>query len=153
MKTANQRAWITSLFLFCAGGFLLAGCQAARMAVPKDLQNNSKKLTVKGRSLSDFGKSFDFAPYQVTEIDRGWTKGKGFSVSSDTTEFSSSKARQKYQFSVNESGASSWKVQCATGAKWNKLETEGFIGGRFSIELTPKKQLACTLNQENGAQA
>ena len=121
------------------------------MALPQDLQSNSKELTVEGRSLSTIRKSFGFAPYQVTEINRDWTKGKGLSISSGTTELSTSKAKQKYEFSVDEPGRASWKVQCDTGANWSQLETEGFFVGRFGIEDTPTKQLACTLIQEASA--
>ena len=125
----------------------LSGCQVAHMALPQNLQSESSELTVEGRSLLFFGNSFDFAPYQVTDVNRGWTKGKGFSISSETSEFSSSEAKQKYEFSVNESGRATWEVQCATGADWSQLETEGFFGGGFAIEFSSNKQLVCILKQ------
>jgi hypothetical protein len=129
-------------------GLSLSGCQVAHMALPQILQGESNELTVEGRSLLFFGNSFDFAPYQVTDVNRGWTKGKGFSISSGTTEFSTSEAKQKYEFSVNESGRATWEVQCATVADWSQLETEGFFGGGFTIEFSSNKQLVCTLKQE-----
>ena len=123
----------------------------ARMALPQDLQSNSRELTVEGRSLSAFSKSFDFAPYHVSEVNRSWTKGKGFSIFSGTSEFNITEAKQKYEFTFNESGRGNWNVQCAAGAKWSQLETEGFLGGGVSIDLTGDKQLVCTLIQEGGA--
>ncbi len=135
-------------FLLLFTGLSLSGCQTAHMALPQNLQGESSELTVEGRSLLIFRDSFDFAPYHVTDFSRGWTRGKGFSMSSDTTEFSSSEAKQKYEFSVNESGRATWEVQCATGADWSQLETEGFFGGGFAIEFSSNRQLVCTLKQE-----
>lgn len=146
----EQWYWIAGRLLLLCTGLSLSGCQTAHMALPQDLQGESSELTVEGRSLLIFGNSFDFAPYHVTDVNRGWTKGKGFSISSGTTEFGSSEAKQKYEFSVNESGRATWEVQCATEADWSQLETEGFLGGGFAIEFSSNKQLVCTLKQEGG---
>jgi hypothetical protein len=120
------------------------------MALPQGLQSESSELTVEGRQFKIILKSFQFGPYHVTDIHRGWTKGKGFSISHRDTEFSDSAAKQKYEFSVNESGQATWEVQCATEADWDQLETQGFLGGRFGIEFSVDRQLACTLKQEGG---
>jgi hypothetical protein len=140
----RMAGWLLLLFT----GLSLSGCQVAHMALPQNFQSESSELTVEGRSLLFFGNSFDFAPYQVTNVNRGWTKGKGFSISSGTTEFSSSEAKQKYEFLVNESGRATWEVQCATGAKWNEAGLKGFLGGGLSMEFSSSKQLVCTLKQE-----
>ena len=39
-------------------------------------------------------------------------------------------------------------MQCATGADWSQLETQGFLGGSFAIEFSSNQQLVCTLKQE-----
>jgi hypothetical protein len=140
----RMAGWLFLLFT----GLSLSGCQTAHMALPQNMQSESSELTVEGRSLLIFANSFDFAPYHVTDFNRGWTRGKGFSMSSGTTEFSSSEATQKYEFSVNESGRATWEVQCATGADWSQLEMEGFFEGGFAIEFSSNKQLVCTLKQE-----
>jgi hypothetical protein len=137
------------LFLLFTG-LSLIGCQVAHMALPQDMQIESSELTVEGRSLLIFSKSFQFGPYNVTDVHRGWTRGEGFSMSSGTTEFSASEAEQKYEFSVNESDRTTWEVQCATGAKWSQLEMQGFLGGGFGIEFSSTRQLICTLKREGG---
>lgn len=146
----EQWHWIAGRLLLLFTGLSLSGCQIAHMALPQDLQSESSELTVEGRSFLIFGNSFDFAPYQVTDVNRGWTKGEGFSISSGTNEFSSSGAKQKFEFSVNESGRAIWEVQCATGADWSRLETEGFFGGGFAVDFSSNKQLVCTLKHEDG---
>lgn len=138
--------WLLPLF----AGLSLSGCQVAHMALPQGLQSESSELPVDGRSLSIISKSFQFGPYQVTDIHRGWTRGRGWSISSGVTELSSSKAKQKYEFSVYETDRAAWAAQCATVAGWSGLETNGFLGGRFGIELSSNLQLVCTLKQVGG---
>ena len=116
------------------------------MALPQNLQSEASGLTVEGRSLLIFSKSFHFGRYHVTDVHRGWTRGEGFSIWG----YSASEAKQKYEFSVNESDRTTWEVQCATGADWSKLETQGFFGGGFAIEFSSNRQLVCTLKQEGG---
>lgn len=146
-KWRRLAGWLLPLF----AGLSLGGCQVAHMALPPDMQSDASELTVDGRALSIFSKSFQFGPYQVTDIHRGWTKGRGWSVSSGATEFSSSKAKQKYEFSLSESDRAAWQAHCATVADWSDLETNGFLGGRFGIEFTSNQRLVCTLNQDGGA--
>jgi hypothetical protein len=138
--------WLLLLFT----GLSLSGCRVAHMALPQDLQSRSSELTVEGR-FSIFNNSFQFGRYHVTDIHRGWTRGGGFSISDDRIgEFSASEAKQKYEFSVNESGRTTWEVQCATTADWSQLETQGFLGGKFAIEFTSNRQLVCILKQDGG---
>jgi len=132
------------LLLFA--GLSLSGCRVAHMALPQDLQIKSSELIVEGRALSIFSKSFQFGSYNVTDVHRGWTRGKGFSILG----YSGSEAKQKYEFSVNESDRAAWEVQCATDAAWSQLETEGFLGGRLTMEFSSDQQLVCTLKQEGG---
>lgn len=142
----RMAGWLLPLF----AGLSLSGCQVAHMALPQDLPGESSELAVEGRSLLIVRDSIQFGPYRVTDIHRGWTRGEGFSISYGTTEIGSSEAKQKYEFSVNEPDRPAWEVQCATGADWSQLETEGFLGGRFAIEFSSNRQLVCTLKQEGG---
>ncbi len=144
MKTIG--IYCIALIMVLFTGLSLSGCQVAHMALPQDLQSESSELTVEGRSGLIFNKSFYFGPYQVTDVHRGWTKGKGFSIWG----YSASEAKQKYEFSVNESDRTTWEVQCATGADWSQLESKGFLGGTFTIEFSSNRQLVCTLKQEGG---
>ncbi len=140
----RMAGWLLLLFT----GLSLSGCQVAHMALPQDLPSESSELTVEGRQLLIFRDSFHFGLYHVTDIHRGWSRGKGFSISYSTSEYSSSEAKQKYEFSINDSDRTTWEVQCATGADWSQLETQGFLGGRLTIEFSSNQQLVCTLKQE-----
>lgn len=133
-------------FLLLFTGLLLSGCKVAHMALPKTLQSESREMTVEGRSLSIFSKSFRFGHYDITDVHRGWTRGKGFSIWG----YSASEAKQKYEFSVNESDRTTWEVQCTTEADWSQLETQGFLGGGLTIEFSSNRQLVCILKQEGG---
>jgi hypothetical protein len=128
----RMAGWLLLLFT----GLSLSGCQVAHMALPQDLPSESSELTVEGRHLLIFRDSFHFGLYHVTDIHNGWTRGEGFSISHSTSKFSSSKAKKKYEFSVNEPDRPTWAVQCATTADWSQLETEGFLGGRFGVEFS-----------------
>jgi hypothetical protein len=142
----RMAGWLVLLFT----GLSLSGCQVAHMALPQDLPGQSSELTVEGRHLLIFRDSFRFGLYHVTDIHRGWTRGEGFSISTGTSEYSSSEAKQKYEFSVRESDRATWDVQCATGADWSQLETQGFLGGGLAIEFSSNQQLVCTLKQDGG---
>ena len=142
----RMAGWLLLLF----AGLSLSGCTVAHMALPEGSRSASSELPVEGLRLLIVRNSFQFAPYQVTDVHRGWTKGKGWSISTGSSAFSSSKAKQKYQFSVSEPGRATWGVRCATGAGWNKAETQGFLGGRFAVEFSATKYLACALKQEGG---
>lgn len=132
------------LLLLLVTGLLLSGCKVAHIALTKDFQSGSSALTVEGRSLSIFSKSFQFGHYDVTDVHRGWTRGKGFSIWG----YSASEAEQNYEFSVNESDRTTWDVQCTTEADWDQLETKGFLGGGFGIEFSSNRQLVCLLKLE-----
>ena len=136
--------WLLLLFT----GLSLSGCQVAHMALPQDLQSETSELTVEGLALLIFNDSFQFGPYHVTDVHRGWTIGRGFSISHSTSKYSSSEAEQEYEFSINEPDRPTWAVQCATTADWSQLETEGFLGGRFGVEFSSNQQLVCALKQE-----
>ena len=138
--------WLLPLF----AGLSLSGCQVAHMALPQDLRSGTSELTVEGRPFLIFNNSFQFGPYHVTDVHRGWTRGGGYSVSIGASEFSNSEAKQKYELSVNQPNRPTWAVQCATTADWSQLETEGFLGGRFGVEFLSTQQLVCTLKQDGG---
>ena len=139
---------MAGLILLLFAALSLSGCKVAHMALPQNLQNESSELTVEGRrGLSAFNSTFLFGPYNVTDIHRGWTRGKGFSIFG----YSSSEAKQKYEFSVNEPDRTTWKVQCDTGAEWSQLKMKGFLRGALNnIEFASTRQLVCTLEKEGG---
>ncbi|MDH3229564.1 MAG: hypothetical protein OEN55_07220 [Alphaproteobacteria bacterium] len=130
----------------------LGGCQVAHMALPQELQGETTKLAVEGRALSVFDGTFEFGPYRVTDVHRGWTRVGGHSVSTGASEFSISNAKQKYELSINGPDRPARAVQCATTADWSEMETEGFLGGRFGLEFSSDHQLVCTLTEDGGGQ-
>ena len=144
----RMAGWLLPVFTALS----LGGCQVAHMALPQELQGDSSKLAVEGRALSVFDGTFEFGPYRVTDVHRGWTRGGGHSVSDGESEISSSKAKQKYELSINGPDRPAWSVQCATTAEWSEMETEGFLGGRFGMEFSSDHQLVCTLTQDGGGQ-
>jgi hypothetical protein len=148
LNSFSTKKWRRLLPLFA--GVALSGCQVAHMALPDDLQNETSELAVEGRSLLIFKDSFQFGPYQVADVHRGWTRGGGHSLSIGETEFGSSEAEQKYEFAVNEQESPARIVRCATTADWSQMETEGFLGGRFGVEFSSNQQLVCILKQNGG---
>lgn len=147
---ANDRRRMAGWLLPLFAGLWLSGCQVAHMALPQDLQSETSELAVEGRPLLIFNNSIQFGPYHVTDVDRGWTRGGGYSASIGASEFSSSEATQKYEFSVSEPDRPAWAVHCATTADWSQFETEGFLGGRFGVEFSSNQKLVCTLKQDGG---
>lgn len=147
MKTIGNYSIVLMMLLFT--GVSLSGCKVAHMALPQGLQGGSSEMTVEGRSLLIFKKEFHFGPYDVTDVHRGWTRGKGFWISGDGATFSDSEAKQKYEFSVSESGQATWDVRCDTEADWNKIKSKkGLLGGGFAVEFASSRQLVCALKQE-----
>ena len=141
MKRSGIHSIALIMFLFTA--LLLNGCTVAHMALPKNMESASSEMTVEGRrGLAAFNSTMNFGPFNVTDMRRGWTRGKGWSILG----FSSSKAKQKYEFSINESDSPVWVVQCASGAKWKKLK--GFLGEGITTEFGTSKQLLCAMEQE-----
>ena len=138
-ESYRMAGWLLLLFI----GLSISGCAVAHMALPQDMESASSEMTVEGRrGLAAFNSTMSFGPYNVTDMHRGWTRGKGFSILG----FSSSKAKQKYEFSINETESPVWNVQCASGAKWKKLK--GFLGEGITAEFGTNKQLVCTMEQE-----
>ncbi len=140
----EQRHWIAGGLLLLFTGLSLSGCKTAHMALPESLQSDASELTVEGRKRG-FNESFQFGSYRAVNVHRGWTRGDSVSIAG----FSDSKAKQKYEFSIEELDRSTWDVQCATGVKWSNVDLKGgFLGKGLSIERSPDRNLACSFKQE-----
>jgi hypothetical protein len=146
MNRSFTKKWhrIAGCLLILFTGLILTGCKVAHMALPQGLQGGSTELAVEGRGLAIFSKKFTIGPYQVTDVHRGWTRGKGYSIGG----YSSSEAKQKYEFSITKPGSPSWEVNCATEADWSKLKSKGFLGGTMSIDFSSSQQLVCNMQKE-----
>ncbi len=152
MNTSYTAQWRrTAGWLLCfLAGLALGGCQAAHMALPEDLPSDTAKLPVEGRAFSVFDGTFEFGPYRVTDVHRGWTDVDNNSVSSGGSEISSAKAKQKYRFSINGPDRPARAVHCTNTANWSGMETDGLMGGRFGIEASSNHRLDCTLTPDGG---
>ena len=147
---SKGRRPIASCLLSALAGLSLSGCQVAHMALPQDLHSDTSELPVDGRFLLLFNDSFQFGPYRVTEVDRGWTVSDGYSLSIGEVDFSESEAEQSYGFSITEPDRPSRDVHCTTTADWSQLEFDSFLGGRSGMESLSNQQLVCTLTQNGG---
>lgn len=138
----RMAGWLLPLF----AGLFLSGCTVARMELPQGLESESTALDVDGKGTWFITKKMDFGPYQVTNINRGWTKSTGWSIGG----FNSSKAKQKYQFSVTGPDRGTWDALCVTGSRWKKVDLERFLGIPVTVEFSSTQQVICNLKQQGG---
>lgn len=137
-------------YIVICGVFLtmmLSGC-AAHMAMPMQLENDSTKMSVEGRTFSDFSGEFNFGKYHVTNIHRGWTKRSDVTILG----YGSSKVEQKYQFSIDEFGNNLWTVECVSDASWDHATLGEFFGGEISLESSSDPQLVCKVIGNNNTE-
>ena len=127
-------------------GLSISGCSVAQMALPDGSRSASRELPVEGLGLLIVRNSFHFKPYEVTDVHKGWTRASGFSIAG----YSSSVAKQNYEFSVEEPGRATWHVQCADRSDWEKADMQGFLGGGATIQFSYDRSLACRMQQEGG---
>lgn len=134
--------------LLIFAGVALGGCSVAHMALPRDSQGELSELPVEGLFLLIVRNSFQFEPYHVTDVHQGWTKAKGWSIAG----YSASKAKQKYGFSIDESGRAIRDVQCVSRADWQKMDLENFLGSGTSATFGYNRQLLCIMTKEGGGE-
>ncbi len=120
----------------------ITGCTTARMKVPTALQGVSE-MPVTGRKAFRFNESFQFAPYSVVDVKRGWTKGSSWGLMG----FSSGHKNQQYEFTLHNAKNVEWKAQCATKVSKRELE-QNMWGGELTVELTAATAFVCTFHCE-----
>ena len=100
------------LLVFGVGA--LAACATAKMAIDPEFKNNSLvyEITEKHGLIND---KIRFGPYLASNIDRGWMKGKGFTLMS----FKSEERSQIYTYDFT--GESSWEAVCRMSGKSKSL--------------------------------
>ena len=140
---SSVRAGLILLLVFTVAA--LNSCKVAHMALPEGMLNDSTEMAVEGRAMLIIKKTMSFGPYQVVDVNRGWTRGRSLSFGG----YNSSGAEQKYEFTLKEPGMPSWQAQCTTGADWSKLKGRGLFGGTFSVEFSSKRNLACELKKKD----
>lgn len=122
-----------SLLVVCFLALSLSiGCTTARMAVKQDLAGSAEEMAVEGKRIIGLNNFFQFGPYSVSDIHRGWKT----TTKLGALGFGSSSSKQKSEFSLSK-GSQRWLAQCATGVKWKELEMGDFLssGGTLTSEL------------------
>jgi hypothetical protein len=116
MSTVSYPSMMLRMVLLGAC-LLFIGCQMARMAVPQDLEAQSEPYTCKGRTGFTLTERFEFGPYKVTEVRRGWTRR--FTASAASWEHT--RARQQYEYVMTTPNGARWQGLAATGVKKNDI--------------------------------
>ncbi len=129
-----ERNKLACLFMLLTAALYLSGCSAARMAVPADLKESSQMLVCKGRG--GFDESFTMGAYNIREVKRGWTRKSAWGFLG----YSSSNARQNFEFTLVTPGGEQWQGQGATNLKLKELEREAW-GGTLKSTLSEKENL------------
>ncbi|MCF8031603.1 MAG: hypothetical protein K9K66_01580 [Desulfarculaceae bacterium] len=138
------RRFLPLLSILCLLMFAFA-CKEASMAVPTDLSVAAQTMKVEQTRIIGWDSPFDFGPYQVSQVQRGWTESTawGFMI------YESYKAEQSYQYAVTKKGKKPWQCNCATNV--NQQVLEGMVGGgKLTWELGAGQTLACSLKSPTG---
>lgn len=122
----------------------LSGCTTARMAVPPQLQDQGVALPVE-RSMwrgAFVKEDMLFGPYQVHQVQRGWTQKQGFQTSFGGQHHAS----QRYSFQLQKGTHGTWQGRCRASAK------ETNIRPLIPIRIGEQREaLRCSLRyQKNG---
>ncbi|MCB2226475.1 MAG: hypothetical protein KQH53_07325 [Desulfarculaceae bacterium] len=130
------------LFLLPMLCLLLASlaCQQARMAVPSELAVAAQTIKVKQTMVSGWDAPFDFGPYHVSRVQRGWTESTAWGFLG----YEDYKAKQSYQFAIKSENGKPWQCNCATKVSQQVLESM-VSGEKLTWELGAGENLACTL--------
>jgi hypothetical protein len=118
----------------------------ARMALPTNLSVDVPKMVCRGRQGFKFNEAFDFLPFQVRNVRRSWTTIR----EGGAAWLGAAKAKQRYEFTVDESGESggpAWEGRCAVGAEVVELELRKVFGGKLQIDLRSDQTLFGTLRE------
>ncbi len=130
--------------LLILGGLSVSGCSVAHMALPEDSQGEISEMPVEGLGLLIVRSYFDFAPYHISDVHRGWINSSGYNIFG----FSDTNAKQNFEFSVDEKGRATWNVKCTSRADWNTVDVQNFLGKETTLEFSYDRSLACVLKQE-----
>lgn len=127
---------------------ILAGCQAARMAIPAELETHSVTYPCIGRSGFTLTETFSFGPYQLSQVHRGWTQTTAWGI----VFFERSHTRQSYEFTLQAPNGESWKGQAATGVR--KSDLKGTVaGGDLTWGLDSDQQFIVRIGRGDAPEA
>lgn len=114
---------------------LLLGCEAARVAVPSELQG-VERVPVEGRQGWRQNQRIRFGDYETTSLDRSWVKGKDFKFSA----YESAKRREQFGFVLAESGRERLGASCEATLSRRALRSDA-----VDVELRNRSAVFCSL--------
>ena len=139
-QTRRAFLWLIVMML----GILGVGCRTACFDVPTDLASEAPEWTVEGRQRFSFKEAISFGPFRTAVVDRSWTKTRSWGGDW----FSSSKAKQTYEFILQETSGVVWEAQCATGVSKQDMRFDDVMGGELEIEVQANVYFACSFRQK-----
>ncbi|WP_242926080.1 hypothetical protein [Pontibacter vulgaris] len=120
------------LLISLAGALALASCSVPPMAVESSFKQQAEVLPVAGRKTFKPNGSFTIGKYTVANVYRGWRNMGGFSIFS----YNNIKARQQYQFSLQNGQGSEWYVFGASKLQHKSLKDNTGV----TIEVAPNME-------------
>lgn len=107
----------------------MQACTVPQMAVSPTLKQQAQELPVEGRKTFKPNGSFKIGEYAVANVYRGWRRSGGFNILG----YENLKARQKYEFSLQNGQGDEWYVFGASRIHEKNLTSSNGI----SIRLAP----------------
>lgn len=120
---------------------LLPACQTARMPVPETLAA-SERMPVQGRQGWKLNQQIRFGPFETSEVQRSWTRGRDLRVLA----YERNNRRQQYSFTLREAAQDRWRVTCAATLLARTIHTPV-----VDVEPTNRSALHCSLRSLEGS--
>ncbi|MCJ8166107.1 hypothetical protein MKJ04_14765 [Pontibacter sp. E15-1] len=128
-----------------AGLLALANCTVSQMAVAPEFQQTAAELPVSGRKVLKPNGNFQIGGYTVANVHRGWRNLGGFSIFS----YNNVRAKQQYEFSLQDGEGSEWYVFGAS--KLNEKSLMSNTG--VTIDVAPNMEYyACHFTSPESGQ-
>lgn len=120
---------IARCFLFLSLVALFTGCQAARMALPRDFPAAIAPMDLAG--FRGFGRTLRFGTYEAVNISRGWRTSSSLRL--DVFGWSKSVRKSSFEL-VNTSSGIRTSVKCANNARWQDIKAH-VLGGQLEWQF------------------
>ena len=114
--------------------------------MPLQLESQATSFQCTGRGGFSLSERFEFGPYSVTDVRRGWTSRSSWGIAS----FEQSRARQQYEYRVKMPDGAKWFGQAATGVKKNDIKAEAW-GGQLIMGLSFDLNFVVRMSREGQA--
>ncbi|MDX5422325.1 MAG: hypothetical protein LPK14_08740 [Hymenobacteraceae bacterium] len=115
-----------------AGVLVLPSCSVPPMAVEPSFKQQAEELPVEGRKVFKPNGGFTIGDYTVANVSRGWRNMSGFSIFS----YHNIKARQQYQFSLQNGQGGEWYVFGASKLQDKSLRSDTGL----TIQVAPNRE-------------